>query len=288
MIKDLRGCNAIVTGASRGIGVPIALALADEGVNVALAARSAEGLDKVRASAEEKGVRAVAVPTDVGEDSQLDALVERAEREIGPTDILVNNAGIEATFPYDEYPPEQITKLIQVNVLAPMLLTRKVLPGMLARGRGHVVQIASLAGKGGFPLQAPYAASKAALVQFNHSLRAELVDSPVDSSVICPGFVSDEGMYADMARQTGVEASRLLGVSTPERVAKAVIKAIKRGSSELIVNPAPMRPVIVLRELLPDLSPRVLKTFGVTALARRVASIQKGSAYPPRPSRGGP
>ena len=279
MIRDLRGCNAIVTGSSRGIGVPIALTLAAHGVNVALAARSAEGLDKVRASAEEKGVRAVSIPTDVADRAQLDVLVERAESEIGPTDILVNNAGIEATFPYDEYPPEEITKLVEVNVIAPMLLTRKVLPGMLERGRGHIVQIASLAGKGGFPLQAPYAASKAALIQFNHSLRSELIDSPVDSSVICPGFVSDEGMYADMAKQTGVEASRLLGTSTPQRVADSVIKAIKRGSSELLVNPSPMRPVIVLRELFPQSAPRVLKMFGVTALARRVASIQKGAAY---------
>lgn len=279
MIRDLRGCNAIVTGASRGIGVPIALTLADHGVNVALAARSTEGLDKVRASAEEKGVRAVSIPTDVADRAQLDVLVERAESELGPTDILVNNAGIEATFPYDEYPPEAITKLIEVNVVAPMLLTRKVLPGMLERERGHIVHIASLAGKGGFPLQAPYAASKAALIQFNHSLRSELIDSPVDSSVICPGFVSDEGMYADMAKQTGIEASRLLGVSTPQRVADSVIKAIKRGSSELLVNPSPMRPVIVLREVFPDSAPRVLKMFGVTALARRVASIQKGAAY---------
>jgi short-subunit dehydrogenase len=279
MIKDLRGCNAIVTGASRGLGVPIALALADEGVNVTLAARSASGLDKVRAAVEERGARAVSVPTDVSDFDQLDALVESAEREIGPTDILVNNAGIEGTYPYEEYPPDEIVQLIAVNLTAPLLLTRKVLPGMLERGRGHIVQVASLAGKAGFPLQGPYAASKAALIQFTHSLRAELVDSPVDCSAVCPGFVSDEGMYADMARETGVQASKLLGESSPDRVAKAVIKAIKRGSSELLVNPAPMRPIVVLGQVFPDVVPRVLKTFGVTKLARRVASIQKGAAH---------
>jgi short-subunit dehydrogenase len=279
MIKDLRGCNAILTGASRGLGVPIALALADEGVNLTLAARSAEGLEKVRASVEERGVRAVVVPTDVSDRAQLDVLVETSERELGPTDILVNNAGIEATYPYDEYPEDEITQLIEVNLTAPLLLTRKILPGMLARGRGHIVQIASLAGEGGFPLQGPYAASKSALIQFTHSLRAELVDSPVDTSAVCPGFVSDEGMYADMVTQTGVKASKLLGESKPEKVAQAVIKAIKRGASELYVNPAPMRPVIVLRKLFPDSAPRVLKMFGVTDLARRVASIQKGAAH---------
>jgi short-subunit dehydrogenase len=279
MIKDLRGTNAILTGASRGLGIPIALALANEGVNLTLAARSAEGLEKVRASVEERGVRAIVVPTDVADRAQLDALVETSQRELGPTDILVNNAGIEATYPYDEYPPDEIEKLIEVNLTAPMLLTRIVLPGMLDRGRGHIVQIASLAGKGGFSLQAPYAASKSALIMFSHCLRAELVDSPVDCSAVCPGFVADEGMYADMVTQTGVKASRLLGESSPEKVAKAVIKAIKRGSSELFVNPAPMRPVIILGQMFPDVVPRVLKVFGVTALARRVASIQKGAAY---------
>lgn len=279
MIKDLRGCNAILTGASRGLGVPIALALANEGVNLTLAARSAEGLEKVRASVEERGVRAVVVPTDVSDRAQLDALVERSERELGPTDILVNNAGIEATYPFDEYPEDEIVQLIDVNLTAPLLLTRKVLPGMLERGRGHIVQIASLAGEGGFPLQGPYAASKAALTQFTHSLRAELVDTPVDCSSVCPGFVADEGMYADMVTQTGVKASKLLGESKPDKVAQAVIKAITRGSSELFVNPAPMRPVVVLRKMFPDTAPRVLKMFGVTDLARRVASIQKGAAH---------
>ncbi len=279
MIKDLRGTNAILTGASRGLGVPIALALADEGVNLTLAARSAEGLEKVRASVEERGVRAVVVPTDVADRAQLDVLVETSQRELGPTDILVNNAGIEATYPYDEYPEQEISQLIEVNLTAPLLLTRKVLPGMLDRGRGHIVQIASLAGKGGFPLQGPYAASKAALIQFTHSLRAELVDSPVDCSAVCPGFVADEGMYADMVTQTGVKASKLLGESKPQKVAQAVVKAIKRGSSELFVNPAPMRPVIVLREMFPNTAPRVLKLFGVTDLARRVAAVQKGAAH---------
>jgi short-subunit dehydrogenase len=278
MIKDLRGCNAILTGASRGLGVPIALALADEGVNLTLAARSAEGLEKVRASVEERGVRAVVVPTDVADRAQLDALVETSERELGPTDILVNNAGIEATFPFDEYPDDEIVKLIAVNLTAPLLLTRKVLPGMLDRGRGHIVQVASLAGTAGYPLQGPYAASKSALIQFTHSLRAELVDSPVDCSAVCPGFVADEGMYADMVTQTGVKVSKLLGESKPDAVAKAVIKAIKRGSSELFVNPVPMRPTVVLRQIFPDLTPRVLKMFGATALARHVASVQKGAA----------
>ena len=274
-MKDLAGANAILTGASRGLGVLIADALAKEGVNLALAARSADALEKVRGDVEASGVRAVSIPTDVGDRGQLRSLVEAAERELGPVDILVNNAGIEATYRYDEYPVDEIAQLLEVNLTAPMLLTRMVLPGMLQRRWGHIVQIASLAGKGGFPCQAPYAASKAALVMFTHTLRAELADSPVGCSVICPGFVADEGMYADMVRDTGVSASRILGVSKPEAVADAVIKAIKRDASELIVNPSPMRPLLALSQMFPDVGAGILKMLGVTALARRVAEEQK-------------
>jgi short-subunit dehydrogenase len=274
-MKDLRGCNAILTGASRGLGVLIAHALAKEGVNLALAARSADALEKVRGDVAAAGVEAVSVPTDVADRDQLAALVEATERELGPVDILVNNAGIEATYPYETYPPDEITRMIDVNLTGPMLLTRMVLPGMIERGYGHLVNVASLAGKGGFPLQAPYAATKSALVMFTHTLRAELIDSPVGCSVICPGFVADEGMYADMVRSSGVKASRLLGESKPQAVADAVVKAIKRDSSELIVNPSPMRPLLAFLQLLPDSGARVSKLLGVTKLARRVADASK-------------
>jgi short-subunit dehydrogenase len=279
-LKDLRGCNAILTGASRGLGTLMADALAAEGINVALAARSKEGLDSVRSAIAHHDVKAVCVPTDVTDEEQLDRLVATASSELGPIDILVNNAGIEATHPFDEYPPEEIVRLIEVNLTAPMLLTRKVLPGMLRRERGHIVNISSLAGKGGFPFQAPYASTKAALIMFTHTLRQELVDTHIGCSVVCPGFVADEGMYADMQRKSGVKASRLLGVSKPEKVAEAVVKAIKTNASELIVNPAPMRPVLAMSQLFPDVAPRVAKTFGVISLARRVVAAQTQAEDP--------
>ena len=269
-MKDLRGANAIITGASRGLGVVIADALADEGVNLVLAARSAKGLEKVSGDVSAKGVKVVSVPTDVGERSQLEQLVASAKGELGPIDILVNNAGIEGYHPYQEYPPEEVEQLIQVNLTAPMLLTRLVLPEMIERDRGHIVQIASMAGKAGFPTQAPYAATKAALIMFSHVLRTELVGTNVGCSSVCPGFVADEGMYADMKSDTGVEVSRLLGVSKPEKVGQAVVKAIRRNSAELFVNPTPLRPVIVGSQMFPDLIPRVQKVFGVTALAKKM------------------
>jgi short-subunit dehydrogenase len=254
--------------------VLIAHALAERGVNLALAARSADGLERVREEMIAGGVKAVAIPTDVGDAQQREALVERAAADLGPIDILVNNAGIEASHAYDDYPAEEIVRLLEVNLTAPMLLTRRVLPGMLARGRGHIVNVASLAGKASLPYQAPYAASKAGLVMFTHTLRAELVDTGVGCSVVCPGFVADEGMYADMVATTGVRVPEFLSVSKPGRVAAAVVKAIERDASELIVNPTPMRPLLVLSQAFPDAAARVLKTVGVTDLARRVASAR--------------
>ncbi len=274
MIKDLRGTVAILTGASRGLGVTIAHALADEGVHLALAARNADQLEKVRGDVAARGVNVICVPTDVTDDAQLDALVARTSDELGPIDILVNNAGIESIRSFADYPPDVLRAIVDTNLTAPLMLTRKVLPGMLERDRGHIVQMASLAGKGGFAYDGPYAASKAALIMFTHSLRAELIDSRVGCSAVCPGFVSDEGMYADMVTNTGVKASRLLGESKPEKVAEAVVKAIKRGSSELFVNPSPMRPVVVLSQLFPDMAARTLQLLGVTALGKRAASAQ--------------
>lgn len=273
---ELRGRNAIVTGASRGIGVYIARTLAREGVNLALAARSADALEEVRTEVAALGVRAVAFATDVTDDDQLASLVERSERDLGPVDILVNNAGIEQTHRFDRYPPEEIRRIVDVNLTSPLLLTRLVLPGMLERGRGSVVNVASLAGKGGYPCQAPYAATKAGLVMFTHTLRAEYAHTPVRFSAVCPGFVADAGMYADMEAAIGMKAPRAMGTSAPQKVADAVVKAVRTGAVELLVNPTPIRPMLVLSQMFPELSSRVLSALGVTSSAREVADRLDG------------
>ena len=269
-MRDLRGRNAILTGASRGLGVTIARTLAREGINLALAARSKDDLERVRDEVVGLGVKAISVPTDVTDREALGALVRQATDELGPTDILVNNAGVEYVAPFHEYPPDDIESVVNVNLLAPMLLTRFVLPGMIERGRGQVVFVASLAGKGGFPCEAPYAATKSALITFNQTLRAELVDTPIGCSAVAPGFVADDGMYARLA-EGGIKAPRMLGTTTPGKVADAVLKAIRSNPAELIVNPTPMRPLLALAEVFPGLIAPVQKWLGVTEFARRSA-----------------
>ena len=273
-MKQLRGTNAIVTGASRGLGVSIAAALAARAVNLTLAARSAADLDGVRDEVSSSGVQVVSIPTDVSDAAQCGALVAKAEDAIGPTDILVNNAGIERASAFADLALDDIASIVDVNLKASLLLTRMVLPGMLERGRGHIVNISSLAGKGGFPYETPYSATKAGLVMFTHTLREELSGSPVSASVVCPGFVADDGMYARMA-EDGHRAPMALLPTTPRKVADAVVKAIVRDAPELIVNRTPMRPVLALSQAFPAATTWIYRLFGVTRYGRAVASARR-------------
>lgn len=269
-MKELRGRNALLTGASRGLGVHIARALAREGVNLVLVARSADRLETVRDEAVSRGVDAVTVPADLADRAQVARIADEAESRLGPVDILVNNAGVQLTAPYQEYPPEKIALAVNVNLLAPMLLTRALLPGMLARGVGHIVNMASLAGKIGLPSSAPYGSTKAALIMFTQSLRTELRDTPVGASVICPGFVAGDGKYARTAN-SDVKVPRRIRTTTAEKVAHAVVRAVRRDSAEVLVNPPPTRPILVLRELVPSILPQLHRLLGTTALARAIA-----------------
>lgn len=273
-MKELRGRNAIITGASRGLGVSIALALARQGINLVLAARTADALEEVRQQLLAYNVKAVAIPTDLSDATQVEALVPKAERELGSVDILINNAGIELTVPYERYPAEKIRLAVKVNLLAPMLLTHAVLPGMIKRGRGHIINMASLAGKIGFPYQTPYATTKAGLIMFTHSLRAEFIDKPIGASVICPGFVADSGMYA-RRNKTSVDAPMALKPTTTAKVVAAVIRAIRQDIAEITVNPLPTRPLTILREIATGSTPFIHKITGNIDFARKMQ--QKGS-----------
>ena len=268
-MKIFRGYNAIVTGASRGIGTHIARALAGEGVHLAFVARSADALEAVRKQVLEHDVKAVIIPSDLTITAELEAVVDKAEKELGPTDILINNAGVEFAAPYEEYPVDQIRLDVQLNLLAAMLLTHTVLPGMLQRGRGHIVNMSSLAGKIGFPYQTPYATTKAGLNMFTHSLRAELADTPVGISVICPGYVDDFGMFANRDK-TGVKVPKLLKPTTTDKVVAAVIRAIRKDVAEITVNTIPVRPITLLRELIPGTTTYIHKMTGNTRFIREL------------------
>jgi short-subunit dehydrogenase len=255
--------------------VYIAKALAEDGVNLSLTARSADELERVRAGIEAMGVTAIATVGDISIAEDRARLLERTEAELGPLDILVNNAGIERIRRFEDSTEADFTETLAINLEAPILLTLAVVPGMLDRNRGHVVNISSGAGKVGVAYGTSYCASKHGLVGFTHALRAEYDRSPVGFSVVCPGFVTDDGMY-DRWAQHGIHAPRIAGTSKPERVASVVVDCIRKDRSEVIVNTPPVRPLVVLTNMFPSITPTLLRRFGYTGTFEKViaAGIQ--------------
>jgi short-subunit dehydrogenase len=260
-VDDLRGANALLTGAAGGLGRHIAHTLAAKGVRLALSGRHAEPLEALCRDLRQRGACADPVLADLADVGQTAALVDQAEATVGPLDLLVNNAGIEVAAAYPAFTDEELAVIARVNLIAPMVLTRHALPGMLARGRGHIVTVSSLAGRSGIAYNVPYATTKAGLVGFNRSLRAELAGSPVGASVICPGFVARDGMYARM-RELGVNAPLALRAVEPERVALAVLDAITHDRPDLLVSAWPMRPLLAVQELAPRLAERIVAATG--------------------------
>jgi len=277
-MKTIHGAHALVTGGSRGLGPHIARALAGAGANLTLTARSADLLHQVAGELAGDATRVHSIAADVCDDEARRKLVEEAESTLGPIDILVNNAGIETIVPYTDLPPDRIEAMIRTNLVAPLILSRLVLEGMIERGRGHVVMMSSLGGKKGSPYSATYAATKAGLIAWTSGLRIELQGTGVSASVICPGFVSEAGMFAVRTQK----APRVLGTSTPEAVAQAVLRAIQRDVFEIIVNPGPVRAMMVFEHLSPGFARWVLEKTGVYDYYRRQAeeerlSLREGS-----------
>jgi short-subunit dehydrogenase len=271
MMEELRGRVALVTGASGGIGQHIARALASEGMNVVVSGRREEVLASLVEDLRGAGVRAEAVPADLSDLTQLDPFLERADAALGPIDVLVNNAGVEGVAAFTDLSREELTSMVDVNLTAPMLLAHRVLPGMLERGRGHVVFISSTAGRFGPAYNEPYAATKAGLVGLTQSLRAEYLNAPVGFSVVCPGFVAGDGMYQRMVDE-GVRSNRMLGETTTEKVASRVVEAIRRDRPDVIESGAPLRPALALNQVAPRLVERLAPRTGVNKLFRRVAA----------------
>jgi len=183
----LAGQAAIVTGASSGIGAATAMTLASRGARVVLAARRSDELDARVREIQAAGGECVAVPTDVVDHSQLARLVERAVDAFGQTDVLVNCAGVNWRTSFAETAPDEIRRLLEVNLLGPMQLTRAVLPGMLARRRGAIVSVGSLSGR--VAMEPLYSATKYGLRGFSLALRRQLVGSGVSVSLVSPGNI---------------------------------------------------------------------------------------------------
>jgi short-subunit dehydrogenase len=268
-VDELRGRNALVTGAGGGLGGYIARALAAEGVNLALTDLPGVTLDELAAELRGRGVEVRCAPGDLADAAERQRLAAWATEALDPLDILVNNAGIEFGGSFLRTTEEELEAILAINLLAVMDLTRILLPGMLERERGHIVNMASLAGKVPPVYLAAYAATKHGVVGFTHALRAENGGEPVGFSAICPGFVSRVGMFGRLEHL--VSPPRFLGTVPPESVGDAVVRAIRKNLAEVIVNKGPVRPLVVLNAAAPRLASRIGRTRPMREFSERFA-----------------
>jgi short-subunit dehydrogenase len=228
---DLSGRTALLTGATGGLGREIAQALAARGAKLALSARKAEALEALEA--ELPGGEHRVLPSDLAEPGAA----EKLAAEAGEIDVLVANAGLPGAGWLPDFTPEQVTRALRVNLEAPMLMARALFPAMVERGSGHLVFVASLAGKAASPRSSIYNATKFGLRGFALALRADLGPKGVGVSLVSPGFVREAGMFAD----SGAKPPPGMGTARPEQVGAATVRAIERDKVEIAVAPLPQR-----------------------------------------------
>lgn len=185
----LSGRGAVVTGGGRGIGAATARMLAAAGAAVVVAARSRDEIDAVARELTSGGSRVWAIPCDVADPEQVQALKEGAEEHLGAVDILVNNAGIAASAPLRKIRLDDWNRILAVNATGTFLCTQAFLPAMAERGWGRVVNVASVAGKMGAPYISAYVASKHAVVGFTRAIAVEVATTGVTVNAVCPGYV---------------------------------------------------------------------------------------------------
>lgn len=242
---ELRGAVAVVTGASSGIGEATAMLLAREGARVVLAARRLERLEALAERIAARGGEALPVRCDVTVRRDLEELAARTDEAYGRCDVLVNNAGIPGGGPFRTLTAQQIEQVVRVNVLGVMLGTHAFLPMMLERRRGHVVNVASLAGRFATPGSAVYGATKHAAVAFSESLFYELRPLGILVTAVNPGFTRTEGFPQD-----GIPRPLVM---RPERVARVIVDVVRRGRAPEVSVPRALAAAQVFRVLTPPL-----------------------------------
>jgi short-subunit dehydrogenase len=262
----LDGAVVVVTGASSGFGELSALRFAHRGARVVLAARRLDRLEALAERIQARGGNALALGCDVTELADLEHLRDRTLEVYGRCDVLVNNAGIPGGGMFEDVDLEHLEKVIEVNVLALVRASKLFLPTMLEQGRGHIVNIASLAGRFATPGAAVYGASKHAVVAFSEALYFELGPKGILVTSVNPGFSPTESFP-----MTGAPSLVLLD---PDRVAKTIVDVVRKGRAPEVSIPRGLAALQVFRVLTPP-----LYRWFVGRVTERFAPTQAGREF---------
>lgn len=221
-MESLKGRNAIITGAGKGIGRAIAIALAAEGVNIGLAGRTAADLQNVAAELKQYDVKTTVAIMDVSDINTVNKAVAGLKAELGLIDILINNAGIAAFGSFMELEPEKWEEIVKINLFGPYYVTRTVLPEMIERKAGDIINISSTAGKNGAAVTSAYSASKFGLIGMSESLMQEARKHNIRVSTLLPSTVA-----TDLAKDLNLTDGNPDKVMQPEDFAELVVAQLK-------------------------------------------------------------
>jgi short-subunit dehydrogenase len=272
--------NAIVTGASHGLGAHIARALAARHMNLLLVARSEGELARLATELQTGGNRVAVAAVDLGGPHAARQVASAAAAELGAVDVLVNNAATEPQTRFHVLTPAEVEHVLQVDLISPLLLTRLLLPGMLERRYGRIVNISSLAGHTSFPHTEAYAAAKDGLTAFSRVLNSDYRDTGVAATSLILGPVKDTGISARTLTETGLTASTAFSV-TPGKVAAATLHAIDKPKAEVVVSIGPGRLLKALMDYFPSLGPALNRLSGADKLMASVADHREAARTHP-------
>jgi NAD(P)-dependent dehydrogenase (short-subunit alcohol dehydrogenase family) len=273
--RSLTGKVVAITGGGRGIGRATALALAREGARVAVGDLDQQAAEQVAAETGGLGL-----PLDVTDHAGFTAFLDEVEQRLGPLDVLVNNAGIMPVTPLAEESPESIARQLEINLHAVIHGTQEAVRRMVPRRTGHIVQLASLAGRTGLPQLATYCATKHGVVGLSDAVAVELRGSGVEVSVVMPGIVKTE-------LTTGLADARGVKTLVPEEVADAIVGALRKPRFDVFV-PRSSGPLVQIGAALPrrlrlaiGRALKVDQTTGNTDRGARVAYEARAAASAP-------
>lgn len=262
---NFRDKTVLITGGSRGLGLVLARHFLKEGARVAICARDEETLERARTELERLGGEVLAVPCDVTDSVQVEALISSVHERFGAVDVLVNNAGVIQTGPIESMTLEDFEEAIATHLWAPLYTTLAVLPEMKRRGEGRIINISSIGGKLGVPHLVPYSASKFALVGLSDGMRAELAQDGILVTTVCPGLMRtgsprNATFKGDHEKEYAwfYVSDSLPGFSmNAERAARKIIEAGRRGDAEVLVG-LPAKLGAVARAFAPNLTASML------------------------------